>query len=157
MSTHRRTTHLRPVAGRRAGLVLAGLALLVVTVSGAVAPANAAKGGKGDGGKPGATSLALVVLDSGDAVARHGDRITFAVSTSKTDRPFVGVTCWQGEVGVFNSSIGIFPEYMFEPSLTLDSTYWQAGAEASCTARAYYYDRRGNQNDLATMVFPVAP
>jgi hypothetical protein len=149
--------HSRPSDRRPGRVVIAALALLVLVVTGAAGTANAAKGGKGGGGKPGGASLDLVLLDSADGIVNHADRITFAVSTTKTDRPFVVVKCWQGEVGVFNSSIGIFPEYMFEPSLTLDSSYWQAGTEASCTARAYYYDRRGNQTDLATMVFPVAP
>ena len=134
-------------------LVVQGLAVLAL----AVVPAGlAGKGGNG-GGKPGGGTLSLVVLDGTDTVANHRERVTFDVSTTATDRPFVGLKCWQGSTGVYNSSIGIFPEYMFDPWFTLDSSYWTPGVEASCTARLYYYNKRGLQVELATMTFPVAP
>ena len=119
MSKHRRPGDRRP------GLVLAALAVAGVTLLGASSPAMAARGG--GGGKASDASLDVVLIESADAVVSHGDRITFHVSQSKTDRPFVGLKCWQGTTGVYNSSIGIFEQYMFDPWLTLDSSYWELG------------------------------
>ena len=121
----------------------------------ALAPAGVA--GKGGGGKPSSSSLRLVLMD-GATEARHMGRVTFEVSTSATDRPYVGVRCWQGSAWVYDGYVGYFPEYMFEEDwFTLDSPYWTAGVAASCTARLFYYDRRGNQKILTTLDFPVAP
>ena len=141
-----------------AALLEAGIiALIVLTL--VVAPALAAKGGgAGKGpGKQASTTISVVLLDSSDAVANHGERITFDVVTSATDRPFVSLKCWQGTVGVYNKSIGIFPSYLYDPWFTLDSMYWTAGAGATCTAAAYFYDKRGNQKPLASLEVIVAP
>jgi hypothetical protein len=120
--------------------------------------ASSAFAARGGGGKPnGGGTLTAVVLDGTDAVPNHTERLTFTVSTTATDRPFVTLHCWQGTTGVYNSSIGIFPTYMFDPWFTLDSSYWMAGVEASCTASLWYYDRRGNQKVLASTVVPVLP
>jgi hypothetical protein len=83
--------------------------------------------------------------------------VTFDVTTTVTDRPFIQLMCWQGSTGVYNNSTGDFDTYMFDPWLTLDSSYWTAGIEASCTARVYHYNRRGQQIDLTSMDFGVAP
>ena len=127
--------------------------LIVVFTAGSVL---AAKGGNG-GGKTGGGSLSLVVLDGADSVANHGERVAFEVSTTATDRPFVGVRCWQGSDWVLDGYTGYFETYMYDPWVTLDSPYWTAGVEASCTARLFYYDNRGNQNVLATLDFPALP
>ena len=153
MSKHRRPTH----GSRRTGLAAAALGVAVLTTLGASAPAMAAKGG--GGGKPsgGSSSAApsLVLVDAQDGVANRGDRVTFTVPATGTDRPFVGVKCWQGTTGVYNNSIGIFPEYLFDPWLTMDSMYWTTGQDATCTATLYYYDRRGNQNVLGATSYTV--
>lgn len=122
--------------------------------------ALAAPGGKGEGGgggKRAAGTIELVVLDGSDATANHTERVGFTVSTSATDRPFVGVRCWQGASFVLDSYTGYFPTYMGDPWVVLDSSYWAAGAEATCTARLFFYDRRGNQNVMATVSFAAAP
>lgn len=156
MSHHRRSTDRRS-----ARVVIAALALLVLVVTGAAGTANAAKGG--GGGKPGGGggkdngSVSLVVLDGSDQVANHLERVGFEVATTATDRPFVGVRCWQGSAYVFDGYTGYFDSYMFDPWVTLDSPYWTAGQPADCTARLFAYDRRGNQKVLATVDFPVAP
>jgi hypothetical protein len=134
------------------------IALLVVgLMAGSVfAGGKGGGGGKpGGGGSGGGGSVNLVLLD-GATEAHQGGRITFTVTTS-VDRPFVNVRCWQGSTGVYNASIGIFPTYMYEPWLVLDSTYWTAGVAATCTTRAYYYDRKANQVTIATGSFSVAP
>jgi hypothetical protein len=134
-------------------VTLAAALVLVLVPSGL-----AAKGGNGgNGGKPSGGTLDLVVLDGTDTAANHRERVTFVVSTTATDRPFVGLKCWQGPTGVYNSSMGVFPEYLFDPWLTLDSSYWTPGLEANCTARLYHYNKRGYQVELVTMTFTVAP
>ena len=144
------------IALGRAAIVAAVVAALLFALAPAIgggADVLAAKGG----GKQSTTSLAVVVLDGDDLTPSHGERITFEIQTTATDRPFVAVSCWQGSTGVYLKSIGLFPTYLFDPWLTMDSSYWTPGVPASCTARAYYYDKRGNQKDLATLGFAVAP
>jgi hypothetical protein len=155
------TTALRPRRTRRILGAATEAGIITLLIFGLIAGTTlAAKGGNSGGGKgkPGASaSMALVLLDSTDAVANHGERITFTVATTATDRPFVWLNCYQDGAGVFGSSIGLFPSFMFDPWFTLDSSYWTAGVEANCVARAYFYDKRGNQKDLASMPFNVAP
>ena len=82
--------------------------------------------------------------------------MTFEVSTTATDRPYVGVRCWQGSAWVYDGYVGYFPEYMYpEDWFVLDSPYWTPGTPATCTARLFYYDRRGNQKILTTHDFAV--
>jgi hypothetical protein len=145
---------------RRFGLAAVSLAAMFIL---AVVPAAfAGKGGNGgngaNGGKPsdGSSSLSLVLMDGATQAAHHG-RVTFDVSTTATDRPFVGLRCWQGTNWVLDGYVGYFPGAMGDPWFTLSSPYWADGVEASCTARLFSYDRRGNQNVLTTMTFPVAP
>lgn len=113
-------------------------------------------GGKG-GGKASDATITLYVLDGTDALANHTERVAFNVSTSATDRPFVGVRCWQGTTWVLDAYTGYFPSYMFEPWVTLDSSYWTHGQVADCTARLFYFDKRGNQKVLATVDFTALP
>lgn len=148
----------RPKRGR--GLLGAATeaSLITLLIFGLIAGTTlAAKGG--GAGKPsrGGGTIALVVLDGTDAVANHTERVAFEVSTTATDRPFVGVRCWQGTAFVLDGYTGYFPTYMFEPWVSLDSSYWTAGEPASCTARLFYYDRRGNQKVLATVDFATLP
>lgn len=137
--------------------------IIVILVFGLLAvPVLAAKGGGnggGGGGKPsgGGGSLSLVVLDGSDAVANHTERVTFVVTTSN-DRPFVGLRCWQGANWVYDGYVGYFDGAMFDPWFILDSPYWQAGVEASCTARLFAYNRKGGETSLAApLTFSVAP
>lgn len=117
--------------------------------------------GKGGGGKPsggsttGSSSLSLVLMD-GATQADYG-RITFDVSTTATAKPQVGLRCFQGSDWVYDSYIGLWPTYMFDPWFTLDSGYWVDDVPATCDARLFYNDSRGRQIVLATMSFPVAP
>ena len=133
------------------------IALIAAIAAFALAPtALAGKGGGGPGGGGGSSSLTLVLMDGATQAAHHG-RITFDVSTTATDRPFVGLRCWQGTNWVYDGYVGYFPGAMFDPWFTLDSPYWTAGVWASCTARLFYYDKRGNQKVLLEQSFPVAP
>ena len=109
------------------------------------------------GGQTSGSTLHLVVLDGSNGLPNHTERVAFDVSTTATDRPFVGVRCWQGANWVLDGYTGSFDTYMFDPWVTLDSPYWTAGVAADCTARLFYYDRRGNQKVLATLAFTALP
>ncbi len=130
-----------------------GLLVALVIVALVAGTAVAAKGG----GKPTGGTINLVVLDGADATPNHGERVAFDVSTGATDRPFVGVRCYQGSAFVLDGYTGYFPTYMFDPWVTLGSPYWAAGVAADCTARLFRYDKRGNQKVLATVEFIAAP
>ena len=155
----------RPRRGRRflGAATEAGLITLLmfglIAGSALAAPGSNGGGGKGGGGggKAPAGSLSLVVLDGADLTANHRERVAFDVTTSATDRPFVGVRCWQGTAWVLDGYTGYFATYMFDPWVTLDSAYWTPGVEASCTARLFYYDRKGNQKVIATTTFAALP
>lgn len=114
----------------------------------------------GNGGK--SSSLSLVVVSTASATTaatsgpHYGDTVTFDVSTSETDRPFVGVACSQNGTPVFGQSAGFFTDYPWpsQQSFTLWSQYWTGGA-ADCTATLYYFDGK-RLRDLASLRFPVA-
>lgn len=140
-------------------LSLAVLALVALPAAGLAAKGgnsgNSSRGG-GNGGGGGTSSFSLVVMD-GASQATHNARVTFAVSTTETDRPYVGLRCWQGSTWVYDGYVGYFEGYLFEENwFTLDSPYWVDGVGASCTARLFYFDRRGTEKLLATLEFPVA-
>lgn len=148
----------RPKRGRRLLGAATEAGLITLLMFGLIAgTALGAPGGGGKGPSKGGGTIALVVLDGADAVANHTERVAFEVATTATDRPFVGVRCWQGTSFVLDAYTGYFATYMFEPWVTLDSGYWVAGTAADCTARLFYYDRRGNQKVLASVAFSAAP
>ena len=141
-----------------AAVLEAGLIALVVLTL-VITPALAAKGGNGASGKPGGagtSSLALVMVDPSDPGANHGDVISFGVSTTATDRPFVSVNCYQGTAWVYTASVGFFPSYPWSQTFTLASAAWTAGG-ADCVARLYSSKDGTRTTTLATMTFVVAP
>lgn len=151
----------RPRRGRRFLGAAAEASIIVTLLFGLIAgtalaaPANGKGGGGSKGGKD-SGSIVLIVLD-GATKATHGGKVTFEVSAS-ADRPFVGLRCWQGTTWVYDAYVGYFADYMYEQDwFVLDSPYWHAGTEATCTGRLFYYDKRGNQKVLATTDFVVAP
>jgi hypothetical protein len=145
-ATHERHPLLRVTAEV---LVLGMVAALVLPI--------AAFAGKGQGrGADSTTSLNLIVLDGPDT-ANHNDRVTFESDQTETDRPFVGVRCYQDGNFVLDGYVGVFADYMFDPWVTLGSDYWAAGAGATCNARMFYFDRRGREKLVATTTFVVQP
>ena len=74
-----------------------------------------------------------------------------------TRKPQVGLRCFQGANWVYDSYVGYWSGYMFDPYFTLMSGYWVDGISATCDARHFYNDSRGRQVILATMSFDVAP
>lgn len=148
---------MRKLTSRLAGAALEG-ALISLLVIGLIAlPALAAKGG--NGGKPsggGSSTLAMVMVDPADTVANHGDVVTFTVSTTATDRPFVSVKCYQASGLVYSASAGFFDDYPWPwaRNFSLASSAWSAGA-ADCTATLYYTRSTGRHVNLASVDFGV--
>jgi hypothetical protein len=138
-------------------MALAEASLIALLVVGLIAgTALAAKGGKG-GKAGGGGTISWHVLDGTDAVANYRERVAFTVSTSATDRPFVGLRCYQNGDFILDGYTGYFDTYMNDPWITLGSPYWNAAVPADCTARLFYYNKRGNQVVLATTSFAVQP
>jgi hypothetical protein len=154
-----KSKHRRPVAGRRAAIALTGLATAAALTASVTSPAWAARGG---GGKPttgdSSSTMTMELLNSTDGVVNHGDDVTFHVTTTATDMPYVGLRCYQDGAFVYDAYVGYFDGYMFERNwFTLESPYWADGLSADCTARLFWFDRRGNEKLLATSSFTVAP
>lgn len=126
---------------------------LVAVVALVAGPATAGGrgGGKGKPGSGGSSSLTLVLLD-GATEAHHGGRVTFTVSTTATDRPFVSVNCYDGGTWVYSASAGFFPDYPWSRDFTLATTSWTSGP-ADCVAKLYTTRDGTRITTLATLDF----
>lgn len=131
----------------------------LVTVAAGVAVLATMATGVAFAGKA-SSSLSLVVLSSAAAPAAataapsYGGQITFDVSTTQTDRPYVNVRCYQGSSFVYDAWQGFWSGYYTEPNFTLSSAYWMGGA-ADCTARLVTFCSNGREKTLASMDFHV--
>jgi hypothetical protein len=107
------------------------------------------------------SSLSLVVVGSAEITASsavepsQGGQITFDVSTTQTDRPFVNVRCYQGGSWVYDGWHGFFESYVPDPVYTLSSLGWTAG-EADCTASLVMWTKSARLKTLATTSFHVS-
>lgn len=130
-------------------------AALVVAVTMALA-------GTALAGKP-TSSLSLVLVSSSSTTAlasaavepAYGSQVTFDVSSTETNRPFVNLRCYQNGAFVYDGWSGFFDSYVPESNFTLASGYWTGGA-ADCTARLVEWGRNGRERTLATLDFHVA-
>lgn len=142
-------------APARAIAVIAALTALVVV------PASlAGKGGNGGGpasSDPPSLSLVMVNDVNGNGSPNYGDAVTFNVSTTATDSPYVYLTCAQGGTTVYNSSylIGFYADFPWPwlRTITLSSQTWTGGA-ASCTATLVFFSGRKLET-LSTLNFEV--
>ena len=125
-------------------------ALSFVALALALAPvAVAAKSGKpGPGGST--ATFRLVLLDSADGVPHWGQRVTFDVGTTATDRPMVSLKCFQGGTLVYAFQAGFYPDYPWTKVATLRSNSWTGGA-ADCDARLYKAAGGTKTTTLATL------
>jgi hypothetical protein len=131
--------------------------VLVVTVAAALTAGAAFAKGPG-GGRTGSSSLSLVLLNSTDGVPHYGQQVTFNVSTTATDQPFVRLNCYQGATEVYWASAGFYDGYPWPwtRNFTLSSSYWTGGA-ASCIAELYYTPDGGKRfRTLASLSFEVS-
>ena len=115
-------------------------------------------GGKPSGGGTNGGSLAIVMVD--DANSNHApnwnDTVTFDVSTTATNKPWVLLDCYQDGAWVSTSTAGYFDAYPWDPNFTLASGGWTGGA-ADCTAKLYRVASNGRSQTLTTMSFHVDP
>lgn len=141
-------------------LSLAVLALALVPAASLAAKGGngAAGGGKsGGGGSTGSSSITLapLVFDAnGNGLPNYGDVVTFNVSTTATDRPFVNLQCFQNGVLVANGWNGYFEGALnTSRDFGLSSAVWRSGA-AECTAWLDMSTNRGWRH-LASTSFHV--
>jgi hypothetical protein len=140
---------------------------LTVSFALALAVIPSALAGKGGGAKPpppsgggGGTSggsISLVLLNSTDGLAHVGQKVTFKVSTTATQQPWVTVDCHQNGAWVYHASNGIFPTSLNQV-FTLGSNTWLSGA-ADCTATLQNWDnysKHGSITNLTSMSFHVS-
>jgi hypothetical protein len=101
-------------------------------------------GGKGGGGTTsGGGSLSMVmVTDNAPSGTSIGDRVTFTVSTTATEYPWVTVRCYQSGDQVYAQSNGIFPTSLGQTFTIGPTPSWQSGG-ADCTATLENWDGRG--------------
>lgn len=125
----------------------------------ALALAGTSIAGNGRGADKASSSIALVVL--GDAAAfeaassapSYGDEVTFEVSTTATDAPYVNLKCFQNGTLVGEAWEGFFDGALGDRTFTLWSPQWSGGG-AECTATLSKRTRHGWQQ-LASTSFHV--
>ncbi len=132
-----------------------GALIALVVVALVAGTTFAAKGGSkptgGSGGAGGGTLAVKMVIDNnGNGSPNWNDWITFDVSTTATDKPWVKVECTG-----YTSSAGFFSSYAWNPYFDLASTAWTSGANI-CTATLYMYGNNGKVTNLKSMTFDVA-
>src|SRR2546426_5650873 len=92
------TPERRTLAMRRFLAVLALVASLAVVNAGIAAAKGPGGGGgggghKGGGGTTGNGTISLVLMNSTDGLAHYGQNVTFNISTTATDQPWVYLVC----------------------------------------------------------------
>lgn len=95
-----------------------------------------------------------IAMNQRTAALQMGGQVTFAVSTSRTDRPWVSVACYQSRALVYKQYHGMFAGYYTDPVFTLGPTpSWTSGG-ASCVGTLLYFSN-GREHTLATTSFTV--
>src|SRR5439155_20856240 len=111
-------------------------------------------GGGGSGTTSGTSTISLVVLNSSDGLPHWSGKVTFNVSTTATDQPYVNLLCYQKGVLVAEGWAGYFEGALNSSrNFGLASGAWQGG-EADCTAWLDMHTKRGWQH-LASTSFHV--
>jgi len=83
------------------------------------------------------SSGALAAATSSTPVAHWGDAITFDVSTTATDMPYVTLNCYVDGVWVLTGTRGFYPDFAWGQVFGLSNTAW-TGGPGDCTAELYY-------------------
>ena len=135
-------------ASHRIALLTVLVAMLVVI------PSALAKGRPGGTDASSTLSLKMVYDQNANGAPNWNDQVSFNVSTSATDKPWVKLNCYQAGVWVSTSSAGFFAAYPWPPNFTLSSGGWTGGA-GDCTATLYMVTSNGRSKNLATLSFRV--
>ena len=132
-------------------------AAIVVSLVAVSLPALALAG-NGGGANKSTSSLSLIVLNSSTAAAsatgapRWGDLVTFDVSTTVTNRPYVTLNCYQDGAWVMSMTAGFYADYGPGKVFALSGTSWTGGG-ADCTADLHYAAHNGRKVTLAELTF----
>ena len=134
-------------------IVIAGFALAF-----SVLTADLALAGRPGGSS--SSSISLVLLPSADTTSlavspRHGDQVTFNVSTTATANPYVNLKCYKNGLLVAEGWEGFFDGALGDKIFTLWSPMWTGGS-AECTAALAMYSK-GRWKTLASTSFHVDP
>jgi hypothetical protein len=134
---------IRSVFSHSAQVIAEGalISLLVVGLMAGTAFAGKPSGGGGGHGKPGSGTgggtIAIVMVSDANSngLPNWNDTITFNVSTTATDSPYLRVTCYQGGTLVYGADAGFYDSYPWPGArnMPLYSPIWTGGA-ADCTA-----------------------
>ena len=130
--------HLRPTpTGRKISRAVTIPAVLAIAVAGIASPAFAGKPSRTSG----TSTLNLVLLNSSDGLAHHGQNVTFEAYSSSTSEPHVKLSCAQGGTVVYTNQSGYYPSYPWPSTnvMTLKSGAWTGGG-ADCTATLYWFN-----------------
>jgi hypothetical protein len=149
---------IRSVFSHSAQVIAEGALLSLLVVGLMAGTTFAAKGGGHDTtttGSGGSLTVKMVADANGNGSPNVGDTISFNVSTTATDKPWVKLNCTQAGSWVYTSSAGFFAAYAWAPNFTLSSTMWPSGA-ADCTATLYKVGSNGKISNLATRAFTVS-
>ena len=133
-------------------------AVLILSVLMLVVPATAqaaARGKTSGTTAPASLQLVMVYDANGNGAPNYGDTVTFNVTQSSTDKPYVTVNCSQNGAWVSAQTNGMYASYTWGQNFTMGSSSWTSGA-ADCNADLHYTSSRGKTVSLATLTFSVA-
>jgi hypothetical protein len=138
-------------------IALSAAVTILVLGLGLVPVALAGKGGRGGGGTTtGTGTISLRLLNSTDGLAHVGQKVTFDVSTTATQYPWVTVDCYENGAWVYHASNGIFPTSLGQDFTLASNTWWSGPAD--CTAWLQNWDnyaKHGTITNLASTSFHV--
>lgn len=109
-------------------------------------------------GKGGGSSIALVRMSDGARLAGNpglGEHVTFDVSTTRTDWPWVQNRCWQGGRLVYEEWRGFYEGYAGGREFVLGPTVNWTGGAADCEGRLVRYGNGGSPQTLASTSYHV--
>jgi hypothetical protein len=127
---------------------IAALVLVLIVVPVAFAAKSGGRPPGGGGGTPTST-ITLHLLNSTDGLAHVGQLVTFDVSTTSTQYPWVTLYCYRSGSLVYKMSNGIFPTSLGE-DFTLASNSWMSG-EADCTAYLQNWDNYSKHHSITNL------
>jgi hypothetical protein len=139
----------------RTFLIMLAMATILATVTTGAAVAGKCEHGNnphcsGGGSGSGDGTISLVLLESTDGLPHYGQKVTFDVATTATDKPWVELDCYQGGVLVYQDWRGFFDGSLTGQVFILGtSNAWQSG-DADCTAWLMTYTSKGWSEVVST-------
>ena len=126
-------TGTRRIHGALVMLPIAVATTAILLIGTPAAFAAKSTGGKHRGTTTGTSSISLVLVNSTDGLAHYDQTVTFNISTTATDQPWVGLKCYQNGTLVAEGWDGYFQGSLSGRNFVLASPSW-TGGDADCTA-----------------------